>query len=318
MHIGKISAIVAQVSLTSASVLAGDNMGKRDSWEDAKASALSKASQAAAKFNQRNAAPEAMITPAPEKRQFFGGNRQNNGLEAGRQQGLAAAEAAQERAGKIAADFNSRFPPFGFRNNNNDKRDLNNMEQGQQYNDNPNPGNQWADNNGAYQSYYSGAAAQGQAYASAAADANGAYNNANQAQEGWQADAAAGQQAASDWQAYGSAQGASWAAYGASVAASAQGQASEAVASAQGVAATAAAGNDGNWQGDVASAQSLASSYRSEYGVANPTGVQPTPSAPHGTQMVQVNEGSSSGAGSLAGKAVGVAAAMAGFVFGML
>ncbi|KAK4195099.1 hypothetical protein QBC40DRAFT_310927 [Triangularia verruculosa] len=280
MHIGKISAIVAQVSLTSASVLAGENMGKRDSWEDAKASALSKASQAAAKFNQRNAAPEAMITPAPEK-------RQNNG-----------------------------------------KRDFNPMDQGQQYNGIPNPQNQWADNNGAYQSYYFGAAAQGQAFAPPAAAANGAYNDdnwaqqgwqsdANWAQQGWQSDAAAGQQAASDWQAYGSAIGSSWAAYGASVAASAQGQASDAVIYAQGVAVTAAVGNNGNWQGDVASAQTLASSFHSEFqgGVANPTGVLPTPSAPHGTQMVQVNEGSS---GLSAAKAVGVAAAMAGFVFGML
>ncbi|KAK4181746.1 hypothetical protein QBC36DRAFT_357328 [Triangularia setosa] len=340
MHIGKISTIVAQVSLTSANILARENMGKRDSWEDARVSVISQASQtAAAQFNQRNAAPEAaMITAGPEKRQFFG------------HQGVAAGQAAEDRARRIAADFNSRFPPFGSPlfgsppfglrySNNNNKRDVNSMEQGQQYHGNPDSHNQWADNNGAYQSYYSGAAAQDQtdagdaadtegqaytgdaadaqdqAYAGDATDAHGAYDDTGNAQNGWQAHAAAGQQQAGfDWQSYRSAMGASWAAH----AASAHRQATEAVA------ATAAAGNDGDWHGHVAPAQSPASSQQSEYhqgGVANPTGVQPiAPSASHDTQMVQVNEGAAGTGSSSAGKAVGVAAAaaMAGFVFGVL
>ncbi|KAK4681854.1 hypothetical protein QC764_111180 [Podospora pseudoanserina] len=301
MHIRKISAIIAQVSLTSASVLAGHDMGKRDSWEDAKAFALPKASETAAKFN---AAPEAMITPSPvvSKRQFFGGIRPDAGFEIGRQQGLAAAQAAQERVDRITNDFNSRFPPLfpGFRNNGYNNKRGDDMDQGQQYNDDP---DRWDDNNGVYHSYYSGAAA---GYASAAND--GAYKDANQAQQGWQ-------RGAPDWQAHAS----SWAGYGDYVAASAHGLASEAVASANGVAATAAAGyGDGDWEGDVASAHGVASGYQSEYyqgGVASPSGVQPTASASHGTQMVQVNEGA---AGVSGGRAVGLVVGVAGVVFGML
>lgn len=55
MHIGKLSAIVAQVTLTSASVLAGEEMDRRDTWQEAKAAALQKAAAAESQGSQAGA-----------------------------------------------------------------------------------------------------------------------------------------------------------------------------------------------------------------------------------------------------------------------
>ncbi|KAK0633046.1 hypothetical protein B0T14DRAFT_505729 [Immersiella caudata] len=88
MHFTKISALVAQFSLTTASVLGAEEMGRRD-WQAARDRAVERAAQ----FEPR--AP--MVTAAPRS------------WESDRDAGLAAAAAAVSSAREAAANFRASF-----------------------------------------------------------------------------------------------------------------------------------------------------------------------------------------------------------------
>ncbi|KAK0656615.1 hypothetical protein B0T16DRAFT_452166 [Cercophora newfieldiana] len=188
MHFTKVSAIVAQVSLTTASVLGGEDMGRRD-WQAARDRALERA----AAFEPR--AP--VVTSAPRA---VAADWEAD-LEAGR----AAAAAAVSSARDAAAAFRNRL---GNGRTSNNKRDEYLYGPGAQWQDGsgawqqgPPPANYngpWMDGNGnqyngQYQGQWQDAAGNWQ---QGPAPAN-YYNSAGAADNDWQS-------VASSWQAYGS------------------------------------------------------------------------------------------------------------------
>ncbi|KAK4459594.1 hypothetical protein QBC42DRAFT_311246 [Cladorrhinum samala] len=140
MHIGKLSAIVAQVTLTSASVLAGEEMERRDDWQEAKAAALQKAAAAesqgrlagaqwqqaahdaeaqageiAAHFERRDDwkdAKAAALKKAAEweakAQEISSQNQRRDGWQDIKAAGLQQAAEAEDEARKIAAQFQER------------------------------------------------------------------------------------------------------------------------------------------------------------------------------------------------------------------
>ncbi|KAK4170182.1 hypothetical protein QBC43DRAFT_328841 [Cladorrhinum sp. PSN259] len=360
MHIGKLSAIVAQVSLTSAAVLAGEEMDRRQNWQDAKAKQFSSSNK---RRDVAVDAPEPVITSAPvlDSRQFpgfgnrngggFGGSNNNNnnngggfggfgggnaGLERDRQQGIAAAERAKKQwanrfGGNNGGNNGGGYGGFGGfgHGGSAQKRDF--EADKVEAHDNSYPTVPY-NNDGWYTDYGTDANDYGNPYpngqpAPAPAPGPGPVPNGYQGPYGggaaaavnWQDDVASAHSVADQWQSHGSSLGQSWATYGSSIAASYQSEYAPHPTYAY---------NQPGWQGDVSSAQSVASSYRSEYGAPSPSSTwkeeySPGPTGnlppPKGTSMVQVNGGATDRTQSFTiAAAMGAAFAAAAVAFGRL
>ncbi|KAK5663741.1 hypothetical protein OQA88_4172 [Cercophora sp. LCS_1] len=317
------TSLLAQTILATAVVGAGipsaeDNMG----WRDSKAQALRNAADAKAKWSgsgpvaardwqddrDKGLAQAAAAVEGAKKAAAAFNSKDKRDWQADRDAAIAKAhkaaaafsgndkrdwEADRDAGLAKAADWEARAKKAAAAFNSKGKRD------GQMYggDDDVVPNNNW------------GGAPQPTGYPG---------NYYPNGQKGWQDDAASARGDAAQWQAYGSSVGAEWQAYGSSVAASASAQ---------------WAGQDGDWQSAASSAQSLASSYRSEYGVSaqpTPTVAQTPAAKPQvGTvgaagvatptpNMVQVNGAVEGSAGIGAAMVLGAGAAVFAVAAGML
>ncbi|KAK0730375.1 hypothetical protein B0H67DRAFT_561454 [Lasiosphaeris hirsuta] len=237
MHINKVSAIVAQVGLTAASVVGGEEMGRRQDWKQAKAEALEVASAAAA---QHAARADAAVTAAPTA----AADPDASAWEKQRSAALDMVADAVSRAQQLAAGYRAQFGESGNgrSNTSNKKRD------------------------GAELIPPPPAPAPAPAVTPVAVGQHG----------DWQNDAASAQSLASSYQVYGSSLGASWASYGASVASdwnggNGNGDWQTAAASAESLASSYRSEYGSDWASATPSAASpVAATPAAETGVGKP------------------------------------------------
>ncbi len=279
---------------SSTNSLRSSKSSRRQDWQQAKADALARASDAAKQFNSRSEPTDDADPPASDR------SRPPSWWKQAKQD-MDDAAAAIEEAQSVANHWRERFGGVTVgRFGGNNKRDNDdggyggyggdwgNQGIGQDYGDDYENDNWGRDEGQGYDNGYNNwnvaPAPPPAAPAAPAAPPAPAAPEAPPAPPAptmmapvaanWQDDVASAHSVADQWNDYGSSVGESYAAYGASVASQYN--------------------NNNNWQTAAESAKSLASSYRSEYGdnewaSATPT---PTPQEPaHGGSMGTVNAG---------------------------